>query len=372
MIKHIQSELNQFGLKIYNANVKELRDCPGQDYFVQLGCKAHEAAVNQAIVEVAQVKMQGQVGKAEKEGKTKQELAKIDAATAVLATERQKEKAQADAKLSQTEIAIEKELQLSKITAKWAAEERDAELQKNVQLKRAGMELERQRANEVTKAVIQRESEQQRADARQYSSEKAAAAELYQAEKEAAGVKARQVAETDGNAYRLLKEAEANKVAKQMDADAAFYAGKARADAMFYAQEKESQGTMEMAKAYGAISNALGGPQGLMQYLMLKDNTFEKLANANAKAIHGLQPKLNVWNTGGGEAGAADPMAPIRNLFQSLPPLLSTINDQTGMKPPSWLVQMPNDQDMPAEEKIRALKEAAKQMTNGHHANGAH
>lgn len=37
-----------------------------------------------------------------------------------------------------------------------------------------------------------------------------------------------------------------------------------------------------------------------------------------------------------------DSTAPIRNLFQSLPPLLTTIQDQTGMSPPNWLVQNPD------------------------------
>ena len=84
-----------------------------------------------------------------------------------------------------------------------------------------------------------------------------------------------------------------------------------------------------MAKAYGDLANVLGGPQGLLQYLMLQNNTYEKLALANAKAINGLQPKLTVWNTGA-DSGA-DSSAPIRNLFQSLPPLLSTINEQVSL-----------------------------------------
>ena len=70
---------------------------------------------------------------------------------------------------------------------------------------------------------------------------------------------------------------------------------------------------------------------------MLQNNTNEKLANANAKAVNGLQPKITVWNTGE-NAAASDSTAPIRNLFQSLPPLLSTINEQTGIEPPSWMV----------------------------------
>ena len=49
-----------------------------------------------------------------------------------------------------------------------------------------------------------------------------------------------------------------------------------------------------MAKAYGELSKVLGDPQGLLQYLMLQKCTFTELANANAKAINGLQPKINV------------------------------------------------------------------------------
>ena len=32
--KNVQAELDQFGLKIYNANVKELQDTPGSEYFM--------------------------------------------------------------------------------------------------------------------------------------------------------------------------------------------------------------------------------------------------------------------------------------------------------------------------------------------------
>jgi len=334
VIKNVQSELDQFGLRIYNANVKELQDTPGSEYFSYLSRKAHEGASNQAKVDVADARMKGEIGEAERLGKTKQEIAKINAATAVLETERKAEKAQADAALKDKEIHIEKELDLSRISAKRAAEERDAELQKAVELKRAEMELERQRAETVTKAVIARESSQEKANA-----------ELYTQERKADGIKAQQLAETDALYYRLTKEAEASKLAKQLEADA-----------HFYSQKQEAQGLTEMAKAYGAMANVLGGPQGLLQYMMLQNNTYERLANANAKAINGLQPKISVWNTGAQGDGVADPSAPIRNLFQTLPPLLSTINDQTGIQPPQWLVQMPKDQNDALAKKENQLK----------------
>lgn len=44
--------------------------------------------------------MHGDVGEAERQGKTKQDIAKINATTAVLETERKAEKAQAEAALT--------------------------------------------------------------------------------------------------------------------------------------------------------------------------------------------------------------------------------------------------------------------------------
>ena len=68
------------------------------------------------------------------------------------------------------------------------------------------------------------------------------------------------------------------------------------------------------------------------------------MAKANADAIRGLQPKISVWNTGE-NANGADATAPLRNLMQSLPPLFETIGDQTGIRPPTWLAQMPQAMD---------------------------
>ncbi|CAI9637724.1 hypothetical protein GT037_008712 [Alternaria burnsii] len=342
VIQQVQSELDQFGLCIYNANVKELQDTPGSEYFAFLSRKAHEGALNQAKVDVAHARMQGEVGEAEKQGKTKQEVAKIHAQTAVLETERKAEKATADAKFTDKEIEIGRDLNVARINAKREAERRDAELQTEVEKKRALMELERLRATKVVQAKIEKESSQQQADAELYTQEKAADASKYG-----------QQAEAEAAAFRRLRDAEANFQAKEREAEANFIVSKRQAEAEYFAQERaaqarlitqqrEAEGLSAMAKAYGDMANVLGGPQGLMQYLMLTNGTYEKLAQANGNAIKGLQPKINVWNTGSqGSEGMADPSAPIRNLFQSLPPLLSTIHDQTGMAPPTWLAQMP-------------------------------
>ena len=330
VIENVQEELHQFGLKVYNANVKELEDSEGSEYFAVLGKKAHEAASSQARVDVAEAKSRGNVGQAEKESRAKQEIAKINATTAVLETERKGEKAAADAKLVEKEISIEKELNLGRIAAKRAAESKDTELQQHVEVKRANMELERRRATDVVNARIARESEMEKAEASLFSHQKQA----------------------DAAKYKQTADAEAKLEARRREAEGVYVAKKAEADAALLVKQAEAQGLADLAKSYGELAQVLGGPQGLMQYLMMQNNLHEKLALANAKAINGLQPKINVWNTGSDNgAPGSDAGASIRNIFQTLPPLMSTINEQTGMSPPQWLMQMPQESNNAATSK---------------------
>jgi flotillin len=55
---------------------------------------------------------------------------------------------------------------------------------------------------------------------------------------------------------------------------------------------------VEIAKAYAAMADALGGPQGFLQFKMIETGMYEKLAKANGLAINGMQPKITTWNTG--------------------------------------------------------------------------
>lgn len=172
----------------YNANVKELQDTPGSEYFAVLSRKAHEGALNQAKIDVAEARMRGEIGEADKRGKTKQEISKIDAETAVLETKRRAEKAAADAELTNRQTELDMGIKLAQIQAKRQAESRDAELMKQVEQKRAEQELERLRASDVTKSKIARESAQQNADASYYTQLKSADGGLYKQQKDAEAV----------------------------------------------------------------------------------------------------------------------------------------------------------------------------------------
>jgi len=318
IFRNIQGELDQFGLKIYNANVKELRDAPGSVYFESLSRKAHEGATNQARIDAAEAQLRGNVGEAKRRGEQDREIAKINADTAVQKTERDVERAAAEAKLSQRQVAFRRDVELARAEADRHLEAKDEELRQEVERKRAAAETERLRGQVVVKATIERESAQQAADAAAYETEAAARA--------AAEGRQRQA---DGDAY-----------ATRAAADAQAYAERQAAEADAIRRAKEAEGIAALAESYAKMSTAFGGPDGLIKWLMIERGTYVELAKANASAVKGMAPKISVWNTGA--AGAVngqqqqDPTTTMRDVYQMLPPLMSTIHDQTGITLPEW------------------------------------
>ncbi|KAI3323819.1 hypothetical protein HD806DRAFT_75413 [Xylariaceae sp. AK1471] len=299
IFRNIQGELDQFGLKIYNANVKELKDAVGSTYFQSLSQKAHEGATNQARIDVADAQLRGNVGEADRRGHQERQIAKINAETAVQKTDRDVERATAEANLATQKTILSRDVEIARIQATRATESRDEDLKKDVEIKRAAAELERLRASDVVKATITREAKQQAADAKAYEIEAEARAKFEQA----------------------------NMVA----------------NANLQKQLKEAQGITAMAEAYAKMGQAFGGPENLLKYMMVEKGTYIELAKANAAAVHGMQPKISVWNTGaeagsgaGGSGASQDSTATMRNVYQLLPPLMSTIHDQTGITLPEW------------------------------------
>jgi flotillin len=335
---NIQSELDQFGLKIYNANIKELGDAPGSSYFASLSKKAHESASNQARIDVAEAQMHGNVGEAQRVGKQNQEIAKIHAETAVRKTERDTEKAQAEATLATRKAAFDRDVSIAQIEANRATEARDEELLKQVEIKRAQREVERLRASDVVKATIQREAKQEAAEAKAYEMEAAAKADLFREQKGADAYAYKAKVNAEAANLTAAREADANAYKVKVAAEAAFLASAKEAEASLLRKTKEAEGLSKMADANGKLSHAFGGPQGLIQYMMVEKGLYVDLAKANAQAVQGMQPKITIWNTGAstGAGGDNDATAAIRNTYQMLPPLMSTINEQTGITLPEW------------------------------------
>lgn len=350
VVETVQSELAQFGLFIYNASIKELQDMPGSQYFEFQSKKAHEGVQSQARVDVANAKREGEIGEAQHLGKTKQEIAKINAQTALLETERKIEKAQADSKLKSQEIDIEQKLNIERIQAERAAELKDAELQKGVQERRALMELEKQRATTVTKAKVAKESAAEDADAQLYKQQKDAEAKAYTAAKEADVLLYRAQKEADGFYKTKEREVEAKTLQETKSAEMALYRAekeaqgtlelrRCEAEALYISREREAAGLEKLAVAYGRLGEVLGGPQGVMQYLMLEKEQYVKLAHENAEGFRGLQPQVHMWTTGAQE-GNNNAFGALAEAYRSFAPTFQTVQEQTGMRPPEWMAQL--------------------------------
>jgi flotillin len=133
------------------------------------------------------------------------------------------------------------------------------------------------------------------------------------------------------------------RVTDMQNAEAEAAAQRTLAEAENFSQQQAAEGIRAkmLAQAEGLQKMLeVASPDLVKFHLALEHGLFEKLAGRTAEAVRGMQPKINVWNTGAsGAGGAADAMAPIRSLFTSLPPMLDALSTQTDIKMPSW---MPN------------------------------
>ncbi|XP_074586918.1 flotillin-like protein 1 [Curcuma longa] len=345
----VQLELNQFGLIIYNANVKQLVDVKGHEYFSYLGQKTQQEAANQAKVDVAEARMKGEMGSKERDGRTRQNAAKIDAETKVYSKQREGEGSKAEAKV-QTDVMVyqaEREAEVAAANAQLAVKKaewvrrakvadveaakavaiRDAELQLEVEKKNAFCQTEKLKAELLSRATVDYEIKVQEANWELYRKQKAAEAALYEQEKQA-------------EAQRAIAEAN-------------FFTLQQQADGALYAKQKEAEGILCLAEAQGAylrtLLESLGGNYAAMRdYLMIDGGTYKEMARINAEAVKGLNPKISIWSNGGAGAemagdggqssgGVSSAMRDMAGVYRMLPPLLETVQEQTGMLPPPWM-----------------------------------
>ncbi|CAN1158663.1 Flotillin-like protein 1 [Linum perenne] len=215
----VQLELNQFGLYIYNANVKQLVDIVGHEYFSYLGQKTQMEAANQAKVDVAEARMKGEIGAKERDGLTIQNAVKIE--TKIIAMQRkgegQKEEinvktnvkiyenlreaevAEANAELAKKKAGWSQASRVAEVESNKVVALRDAELQREVERMNAQATTGNLKADLLTKATVQYETRVQEANAELYkkqeeeeavlfAKQQAADAELYFKQKEVGGI----------------------------------------------------------------------------------------------------------------------------------------------------------------------------------------
>ncbi|KAF3447075.1 hypothetical protein FNV43_RR12255 [Rhamnella rubrinervis] len=323
----VQLELNQFGLLIYNANVKQLVDVPGHEGEDEgeVGAKLREG---QTLQNAAKIDAETKIISTQRQGEGKKEEIRVKTEVKVYENQREAEVAAANSELAMKKAGWDKEAKVAEVVAAKAVALREAELQREVEVMNAMTRTEKLKAEFLSKASVEYETKVQEANWDLYKKQKAAEAILYEKEKEAAAQKA--------------------------TAEAEFYARQQAADGEFYAKKKEAEGLVALGQAQGVylstLLKSLGGNYGaLRDYLMINGGMYQQIAKINADAVRGLQPKISIWTGasggggGDGKDGAAGAMNEVAGVYKMLPPLFQTVQEQTGMVPPAWMGTMNNN-----------------------------
>ncbi len=311
IVDNVQKQLDQYGLEIYNANIEELKDSDTSNYFKSLSQKIKSEAENKAKVDVAEQNKRGDIGAKEREGETRQKISIVESEATLVENQRRQEILKSSAELEKTRAEQNLIITQAKIKSENEALITRMELEKEVEVKRSQMELEKQRASDLSSTQVKAEMEA----------------------KEAEGKANSQKILIDASFYTIQREAEAKLYAKQKEAEAMIYSKIKEAQGIEAIYSAQAEGIKKLIDSFG------GNPQSLISYTMMDKGIYEKLAESNAKAIQGLNPKITVWTN--------DPtkgMEPIQNLAKSVIPLLDTIESQTNYKLPEWIIKKNNDE----------------------------
>lgn len=305
IVQKVQEHIDQFGLEIYNANIEELKDSESSNYFTSLSQKIKSEAENKAKIDVSEQNKLGDIGAKEREGETRQKTAIIESDTTLVENKRKQEIIKSNADLEKTRAEQNLIITQAKIRSDNEALITKMNMEKEVEARRSEMELEKQRATELTITQVKAEMEA----------------------KEAEGKANSQKILADASFYTVQKKAEADLFVKQKDAEALIYSKLKEAEGISVVYSAQAEGFKKLIDSFG------GNPQALISYTMMDKGIYEKLAESNAKAIQGLNPKITVWTNDPSKG-----MEPIQNLAKGVIPMLSTIEDQTGYKLPNWII----------------------------------
>ncbi|ARF08161.1 hypothetical protein Catovirus_1_211 [Catovirus CTV1] len=300
VIRAIDIELERFGLKVFNANIKELQDSNGSDYFSTIRKKIISDTVNQAKIDVANAELRGEVESAQKDKDKEVKVAAYNAEKNRLKNDLQEEIVKSNSKLAVMKYEQELIVKNAENISNYEAQKRLLELEKINNKIRVDNEIEKIRSEKMAQAVVDNEIIIRDAEARYAASIKTA----------------------DANLYRIQKEAEA-----------ALYLKEKEIEGIKNMYDNEADGIKKLLAAFNNDNNAL------MSYLMMRNNQIVDIAKINSESVRDLKPNITVWNTGN---TSEDVFSPIRNVMQTIPPMFDTIQKQTGIK------ILPNLVDVPA------------------------
>jgi len=258
-------------------------------------------------------------------------LAEFEKQATLTENDRDRDIAESAAQLRVSKAEFDRRVRVAETEATAKAEVCQLELQREVEEYRSREQVERLRASDFAAADVAAEVAVRVAEGE-------ATAKVRQSE----GVAASLRAQAEGHAAALVTDAKANATATLAAAEAESEATKLRASAAYVEQQNIALGILRVreAEAEGLerLVEAAGGVANLSQYLMVRDGMLTDIAEHQANAVRGMQPKVSVWQTGtGGGGGDSSGMGvgglsgTINDLARNGVPLLDGLREQYGI-----------------------------------------
>ncbi|OQS03114.1 hypothetical protein THRCLA_04576 [Thraustotheca clavata] len=273
----VQKQLNQLGLEIINANIAELREAKrpnGQMGYLEARERKKLAnTLQDAEIDVADANKRGDIEQKIRQRDTRVAVANMEKEAQLTENEQQAAIANSKAELAIIEGEAQRKIEIAKIEAEQLAEVRLQQLRLNVEQLRQEQILIAKKADILTSAQVDADAIREQANARLYAAERDADAALAMMEAEGRGLKAKMVLESEGLAAIVAASGNDSELAKQ--------------------------------------------------YLFIRANIPQQLAEAQAKALQGLQPKVWAFNNG------ADASAPsmVNDFLKGFGPAMDILKD---------------------------------------------
>lgn len=311
IVKNIDSELSQFGLKVYNANIGELKDMVGNEYFTYMKKKALEGAVNRAKVDVAEQAKIGNIGEKKHLTETRQNLADYEKQAKLSENDRDREIAESSTKLEISKVEFDRQKKIAEYEAAANSEKRKMELQKEVEEYRNRQEVERLRATHFAPTNVNAEI----------------------AVKQAEGIANALKIEAEGKALAMEIEAKGRAAATKLQAEAESIAMKMKAEAHYIEKENEAKGTVKLlgaeAEGFQQLIASGGNVDALIAYLLVKNNVLQNIAAEQSKAVQGMKP--TIWMTGNVNEDKVRLSNVVDDLVKTGVPLLENLKSSVGI-----------------------------------------
>ena len=345
--ENVADELNKIGLHLLNVNITDITDESG--YIDAIGKRAAAEAINKARVDVAEEERKGGIGEAEarKVQRIAVSEAEAQAQTGEANADRERRVAvkQAEAAAQAGEAEADKERRIAVKQAEATAIEGENISAINIAKSnavRAEQEAAAYQAAEAAKRVA--EAMIRKADFEAEQQAQAARAKMEEEKQRAETIVA---AKIDKEQRIIDAEAEAAKVETEARGQAA---------AIFAKYEAEAKGNFEVLKAkgdgYRKIIESCGNDADAAAKMLLVEK-LEEIVKLQTEAISNIKiDKVTVWDSPNGRAdGKSSTAGFLSGMMQSLPPI-HDVAAMAGIDLPKYLGEMKDAaaKDAPAAE----------------------